>query len=168
MPGDGCLGTSDFEVATCNLGLATLNFRLATSDLRLLTCHVQLGTCDYLTACFNALPAANFGTRRFGILIAAPVCGLRAVRAFRCVVLKVPKPTNDTESPFFSALVTVSISVSIAQAALVFVRPASFAIFATISCLFMAASGKVTHDDLESRAHRNEVRAISRQNADRF
>ena len=49
---------------------------------------------SYLTACLRALPAVNRATRRFGILIGAPVCGLRAVRALRLAVLNVPKPTN--------------------------------------------------------------------------
>ena len=59
-----------------------------------------------LTADFSALPAVKRTTRRFGILIAAPVCGLRAVRAFRCAVLNVPKPTNVIGCPFLSDLVT--------------------------------------------------------------
>ena len=67
----------------------------------------------------------------------APVCGLRAVRALRFAVLNVPKPTNDTESPFFSDRVMPSINDSTAAAAFVFVMPVSFAILATISCLFM-------------------------------
>ena len=48
----------------------------------------------YLIGVFRALPAVKRTTRRFGILTAAPVCGLRAVRAFRSQVLKVPKPTK--------------------------------------------------------------------------
>src|ERR1700726_3214480 len=71
------------------------------------------------------------------MLIAAPVCGLRAVRALRFETLKVPKPTNETGSPFLSALVIPSIIESITAAALVFVIPVSLAIFAATSCLFM-------------------------------
>ena len=72
---------------------------------------------------FSALPAVNRTTRRFGILIAAPVCGLRAVRALRCAVLNVPNPTNVIDSPFFSDFVMPSKNESTAAAALVFVMP---------------------------------------------
>src|SRR5437762_1011624 len=92
---------------------------------------------DYLTACFKALPAANRGTRRFGMLIGAPVCGLRALRALRFAVLNVPNPTNDTESPFLNDFVMPSISESTAAAALVLVMPVSLAILTITSCLFM-------------------------------
>src|SRR5439155_13800268 len=94
------------------------------------------------TACFSALPALNRGTRRFGTLIVAPVCGLRALRALRFEVLKVPKPTNETESPFLSDLVMPLMSESTAAAALVFVSPVSLAIFWMTSCLFMGPPGK--------------------------
>ena len=70
-----------------------------------------------LDGCLEALPAVKRATRRLGILMAAPVCGLRAVRALRLAVLKVPKPTNETESPFLSDLVMPSISDSTAAAA---------------------------------------------------
>ena len=55
------------------------------------------------TAVFSALPAVKRTTRRLGILMEAPVRGLRARRARRCEVLKVPNPTNVIGSPFFSA-----------------------------------------------------------------
>ena len=71
----------------------------------------------YLTVFLRALPGVKRTTRRFGILIAAPVCGLRAVRAFRCDVLNVPKPTKVIESPFFSALVMPSMNESTAAPA---------------------------------------------------
>src|SRR5262245_52284740 len=67
----------------------------------------------------------------------APVCGLRAVRAFRWAVLNVPNPTNATGSPFFSDLVMPSISESTAAAARAFEEPVSLAIFVMSSCLFM-------------------------------
>src|SRR5215212_5032047 len=79
-------------------------------------------TC-YRTASFSALPAENRTTRRFGILIGAPVCGLRAVRALRCAVLNVPKPTKVIGSPFLSDLVIPAISDSTAAAAPAFDEP---------------------------------------------
>ena len=51
-------------------------------------------------ASFNALPGRNLGTLAALILIAAPVRGLRPVRAARLPTAKVPKPTSETESPF--------------------------------------------------------------------
>ena len=75
------------------------------------------------------MPALKRTTRRFGTLTAAPVCGLRAVRALRCDVLKVPNPTNVIASPFFSDFVIPSKNESTAAAALVFVMPVSCAIF---------------------------------------
>ena len=78
---------------------------------------------------FRALPAVKRTTRRALILIGAPVCGLRAVRALRCDVLNVPKPTKVIDSPFLSALVTPSKNESTAAAALLLLSSASFAIF---------------------------------------
>src|SRR5262245_16860546 len=69
--------------------------------------------------------------------MAAPVCGLRAVRARRWAVLKVPKPTNVIESPRFSDFVMPSIRDSTAADAPALDEPVSFAIFAISSCLFM-------------------------------
>src|SRR5580692_8145101 len=106
---------------------------------------------SYLTACLSPLPAVNRGTRRFGILMGAPVRGLRAVRALRFETLNVPKPTNETGSPFFSDLVMPSMIESIAAAAVVFVMPVSLAILATTSCLF-------THPPHERIAGRDSTR----------
>src|ERR1700704_111921 len=64
-----------------------------------------------LTAFFNSAPALNLATRRAAILIVAPVCGFRPLRALRCEVEKVPKPIRATRSPFFSALVMLSTLV---------------------------------------------------------
>src|SRR6516165_11577489 len=72
-----------------------------------------------LTAFFSSTPGVNLATRRAAILITPPVCGLRPLRALRCETENVPKPTRVTRSPFFSALVTALINVSMAAAALV-------------------------------------------------
>src|SRR5687767_1132072 len=100
--------------------------------------------CPQRTACLRDFPAVKRTTRRFGILIAAPVCGLRAVRAFRWLVLKVPNPTNVIESPFFSDLVMPSINDSTAAAAPDLDDPVSLAIFAISSCLFMKVPPEVS------------------------
>src|SRR5206468_11871613 len=55
------------------------------------------------TAFFNSAPGVNFATRRAAILMVAPVCGLRPLRAFRCEIENVPNPIRATRSPFFSA-----------------------------------------------------------------
>src|SRR5215469_4915759 len=74
----------------------------------------------FLLTCFlSSTPGVNLATRRAAILMTPPVWGLRPLRALRCETEKVPKPTRVTRSPFFSALVTASINVSIAAAALV-------------------------------------------------
>jgi hypothetical protein len=75
--------------------------------------------------------------------MAAPVCGLRAVRALRWAVLNVPKPTNVIESPRFSDLVIPSMSDSTAAEAPAFDEPVSFAIFAISSCLFMKSPSEL-------------------------
>src|SRR6185437_13960473 len=55
------------------------------------------------SASFSALPALNAGTFDALILMVTPVRGLRPVRAARLRTTKVPKPTSETSSPFFSA-----------------------------------------------------------------
>jgi hypothetical protein len=90
----------------------------------------------YLTASLRDLPTENRTTRRFGILMLAPVWGFRAVRALRCDVLKVPNPTNVIDSPFFNDLVMPSSSDAIAAAAPAFEEPVSAAILAMSACLF--------------------------------
>src|ERR1043165_2589576 len=69
--------------------------------------------------------------------MAAPVCGLRAIRALRCAVLNVPNPTNVIGCPFFNDLVIPSKNDSTAAVAFDFVIPVSCAIFAMRSCLFI-------------------------------
>src|SRR5512134_2899891 len=87
-------------------------------------------SASQFTADLRFLPALKRTTRRLGILMAAPVCGLRAVRALRCAVLNVPKPTKVIGSPRFSDFVIPSISDSTAADAPALDEPVSFAIFA--------------------------------------
>src|SRR5271157_1608914 len=97
--------------------------------------------CSYflLTAFFSSTPGLNLATRRAAILMTPPVCGLRPLRALRCEVEKVPKPTRVTRSPFFSAAVTASTTVSSAPPAAVLLMPLAAAILSTRSPLFMLA-----------------------------
>jgi hypothetical protein len=85
------------------------------------------------TASLNALPAENFGTFLAAILIALPVLGFLPVLAFLLESEKVPKPTRDTLSPFFTALVTASIAASSALPAAALLQSAAAAIFSTSS-----------------------------------
>src|SRR3954470_11598731 len=67
----------------------------------------------------------------------SPVWGLRPVRAWRLLTEKVPKPTRVTLSPLFKVLVTASTKESRASLACVLEIPASSAILATNSALFI-------------------------------
>src|SRR6202044_2503924 len=64
-----------------------------------------------LTVFFSSAPGVNFATFRAAILIVAPVCGLRPLRAFLCDTEKVPKPIKATRSPFFNAPVMLLTAV---------------------------------------------------------
>src|SRR5262249_8624868 len=94
------------------------------------------------TAFFNSAPGVNFATRRAAILMVAPVCGLRPLRAFRCETENVPKPIRATGSPFWSELVMLSTPASIAAAAWVLLIPAPAAIRSIKSALFIVAPGE--------------------------
>jgi putative acetyltransferase len=85
----------------------------------------------------NSLPALNLATFFALILITAPVWGLRPLRAALLDTEKVPKPTRVTLFPDFRVLVTASTKESRQSFAWVFVMPASSAIFAINSALFM-------------------------------
>ena len=76
-------------------------------------------TRDYflgLTACFSDAPAENLGAFDALIFTFSPVRGLTPWRAARLTTENLPKPVMLTSSPFFSVLVTVSSSDSIARA----------------------------------------------------
>src|SRR5215472_8051459 len=96
-----------------------------------------------LTAFFNSAPAENFATLRAAILIVAPVCGLRPLRAFLCETEKVPKPISATRSPFLRAEVMLSTVVSIAPAACVLLMWQLAAILSMRSALFIVAPVRV-------------------------
>src|SRR6187551_2588581 len=85
----------------------------------------------------NSLPALNLATFLALILITAPVCGLRPLRAALLETENVPKPTNVTLPLPFKVFVTASTKESNVAFACVFVMPASSAIFAINSALFI-------------------------------
>ena len=70
-----------------------------------------------LTTSLKLWPALNFGTDVFLIFTAAPVRGLRPVRAGRATFSKTPKPVMATRSPEATARVTVSMTASTASVA---------------------------------------------------
>src|SRR6476646_12035783 len=90
-----------------------------------------------LTAFFSSAPGVNFATLRAAILMVAPVCGLRPLRALRCETEKVPNPINATRSPFLRAAVMLSTAVSIAVVACVLLMSQAPAIRSTRSALFI-------------------------------
>src|ERR1043165_4979134 len=94
-----------------------------------------------LTAFFRSAPAVNLATRRAAILMVAPVCGLRPLRAFRDETENVPKPISATRSPFFNAAVMLSTAVSIAVPAWDLLMPAPPAILSIKSALFISSPG---------------------------
>src|SRR5436305_3837930 len=103
--------------------------------------RISLPYLERLTAFFKSAPAVNLATRRAAILIVAPVCGLRPLRAFRCEIENVPKPISATRSPFFNAPVMLSTVVSIAPAACVLLMPQPAAMRSIKSALFIVAPG---------------------------
>src|ERR1700722_10336002 len=90
-----------------------------------------------LTTFFSSLPGVNLATLRAAILMVAPVCGFRPLRALRCETENVPNPIKATLSPFLRAAVTLSTVVSIAVVACAFEMLQAPAIRSTRSALFM-------------------------------
>src|SRR5207248_2283244 len=108
-------------------------------------CRVGLQFRSYLarlTAFLSSAPGVNFATLRAAILMVAPVCGLRPLRAFLWETENVPKPIRATRSPFFKAEVTLSTVVSIAWAACVLLILQAPAIRSTRSALFIFSPGR--------------------------
>src|SRR5208282_2860732 len=89
------------------------------------------------TTFLSSFPGVNLATLRAAILIVAPVCGFRPLRALRCETENVPNPIKATRSPFLRAVVTLSTVVSIAVVACAFEIPQAPAIRSTRSALFM-------------------------------
>jgi hypothetical protein len=91
---------------------------------------------DQFNASFNALPGRNLGTLAALILIAVPVRGLRPVRAARRPTANVPKPTKETEPPFFNVVLTAPITESKALVAAALEMSACVAMCSINSVLF--------------------------------
>src|SRR5208283_3203935 len=91
------------------------------------------------TTFFSSLPGVNFTTRRAAILMVAPVCGLRPLRALRCETENVPKPIKATRSPLRREEVMLSTVVSIAVVACALEILQAPAIRSTRSALFMVS-----------------------------
>src|SRR3984957_11759692 len=96
------------------------------------------------TAFFSSAPGLNFATLRAAILMVAPVCGLRPLRAFLCDTEKVPKPIKATRSPLRRADVMLSTAVSMAVVACALLISHAPEILSTRSALFMRFSSQVS------------------------
>ena len=84
-------------------------------------------------AFLRAFPAVNPGVFLAGILIGAPVCGLRPFLAALDRTMKVPKPVTTTLSPFFNVSVTALKTQLTASLAALAVRWAFLATYTTKS-----------------------------------
>src|SRR5579872_2396158 len=104
-------------------------------------CRSEILYPDYFlfTAFLSSAPGVNFATLRAAILIVAPVCGLRPLRAFRCDTENVPKPINATRSPLRRAPVMLSTAVSMAVVACALLISQAPAILSTRSALFIVS-----------------------------
>jgi hypothetical protein len=87
---------------------------------------------------FKCFAGWNLGTRMEGTCTVAPVRGLRAWRAARILVLKMPRPAIETSPPFLSSPTMPSIMVSTARSASALVVPRTPCTFSAISCLFIS------------------------------
>src|SRR5215470_9845818 len=96
-----------------------------------------------LTTFLSSTPGVNLATLRAAILMVAPVCGFRPLRALRCETENVPNPIKATRSPLRRAAVTLSTAVSIAVVACAFEMLQAPAIRSTRSALFMLSPDEV-------------------------
>src|ERR1700674_1711266 len=102
-----------------------------------LSCKKSGPYLPLLTTFLSSFPGVNLATLRAAILMVAPVCGFRPLRALRCEKENVPNPIKATRSPFLRAAVTLSTVVSIAVVACAFEMLQAPAIRSTRSALFM-------------------------------
>src|SRR3954467_13056 len=91
------------------------------------------------SASLSALPGRNLGTLAALILIVAPVRGFRPLRAALFPTANVPKPTSETEPPFFSVVFTAPIIDSSARVAAALEMSACLAMCSISSVLFTGA-----------------------------
>ena len=89
------------------------------------------------TAALSVAPALNAGTLEAPIFSSSPVLGLRPVRAARLRASKVPKPTNEMESPVFRVSEMISSIAPRPRSASALLQPVLVANSSTSSFLFM-------------------------------
>src|SRR5690606_32286793 len=94
-------------------------------------------TLALATVSLNVLPALNFASFFALILMVAPVCGLRPLRAARSDIENEPTSMSVTGSPFFRELLTDPVKLLSAFSACTLVMPASEASFPMMSALFI-------------------------------
>src|SRR6202521_4547782 len=102
-----------------------------------LSCKKSGPYLPLLTTFLSSFPGVNLATLRAAILMVAPVCGFRPLRALRCETENVPNPIKATRSPFLRAAVTLSTVVSIAVVACAFEIWQASAMRSTRSALFI-------------------------------
>ena len=89
---------------------------------------------------FHEELAENLTALEAGILTAAPVRGLRPLRAFRCVTENAPSSGHDTLSPDRTAPRSTSLKALSTRSASAFATPASLATLSRSSVLFNVAT----------------------------
>src|SRR5713101_8169587 len=85
-----------------------------------------------LTMFFNSFETLKTGTKCSSTSTCSPVRGLRAIRPFRLLTLKLPKPRISMFFPSFNALITVWIKPSTTASVSTFVSPVAEAMTSTM------------------------------------
>src|SRR5215213_6615096 len=120
--------------------------------------------CYCLSACFNWLPAENFGTRAAGIVTFWPVRGFTPCRSLRCWGENLPKPVNATCSPPLRASVIESRNASTAFVASRFESPL-FAATLSVNSAFVTALSFRQRSLLKKPRGPEQQRLIARNHA---
>jgi hypothetical protein len=114
----GALAAVFFAVVLAAVFFAVVFFAVVVPVADLATETAAFGSfLAPLTTSLKPWPGRNFGTVVFLIFTAAPVRGLRPVRAGRATFSKAPKPVIATFSPDATARVMVSTTASTASVA---------------------------------------------------
>src|SRR3954447_11515806 len=108
---------------------------------------------SYLTAAFSLEPAVTLTRLPAGILISAPVCGLRPVRAAVSTCSKEIQPGIETLLPLATASETVPKSESRTRETVAWLSPVAEAMLATSSVLVMDLSAMSSSSD-DGPSHR--------------
>ncbi|VXA94921.1 hypothetical protein MICRO8M_10120 [Microbacterium sp. 8M] len=102
---------------------------------------------DYLTAALSLEPAVTLTRLPAGILISAPVCGLRPVRAAVATCSKEIQPGIETLLPLATASETVANRASRTPETAAWLWPVALAMLATSSVLVMDLSAISSSSD---------------------